>query len=92
MAMSKSETITIRVSSDLRAKLELLAESTRRSKSFLAGEAVSRFVESEAEIIDGIKEGLADIDAGRVVPHDQAMKRIRATIANPRPLPVQKSA
>jgi predicted transcriptional regulator len=90
--MSKSETITIRVSSDLRAKLELLAESTRRSKSFLAGEAVSRFVKSEAEIIEGIKEGLADIEAGRVMPHDQAMKRIRATIANPRPLPVKKSA
>jgi predicted transcriptional regulator len=90
--MSKSESITIRVSSDLRAKLDLLAASTRRSKSFLAGEAVSRFVESEAEIVEGIKEGLADIEAGRVVPHDQAMKRIRATIANPRPLRVKKSA
>ena len=90
--MSKSETITIRVSSDLRAKLDLLAASTRRSKSFLAGEAVSRFVESEAEIVDGVKQGLADIQAGRVTPHDEAMKRIRATIANPRPLPVKKSA
>lgn len=90
--MSKSETITIRVSSDLRAKLDLLAASTRRSKSFLAGEAVSRFVESEAEIVDGVKQGLADIQAGRVTPHDKAMKRIRATIANPRPLPVKKSA
>ena len=90
--MSKSETITIRVSSDLRAKLELLAESTNRSKSFLAGEAVSRFVESEAQIVEGIKEGLADIEAGRVVPHEQAMKRIRATIANPRQMLVKKSA
>lgn len=90
--MTKSETITIRVSSDLRAKLELLAQSTRRSKSFLAGEAVSRFVASEAEIIDGIKQGMADIKAGRVVPHEAAMRRIRATIANPRALPVKKSA
>ena len=82
--MSKSETITIRVPAEVRTQLERIAQSAQRTKSFLAAQAISRFVESEAQIIDGIESGLADIEAGRVVPHADAMKRIRETIANPR--------
>jgi predicted transcriptional regulator len=89
--MSKTETMTIRVPSDVRTQLELLAKSTQRTKSYLAAQAISRFVESEAEIVDGIKRGLADIKASRVVPNDEAMRRIRATIANPRELLTKKS-
>ena len=82
--MSKSETMTIRVPAEVRAQLELIAQSTQRTKSFLAAQAISRFVETEAQIVEGIKTGLADIEAGRVVSHGEAMKRIRTTIANPR--------
>lgn len=89
--MSKTETMTIRLPSDVRTQLELLAQSTQRTKSFLAAQAISRFVESEAEIVDGIKRGLADIQDGRVVPHGEAMKRIRSTIANPRAPLTKKS-
>jgi predicted transcriptional regulator len=73
-------TLTVRMSRDLRDRLEALSTETRRSKSFLGMEAIQHYVETEEEIILGIKQGLADIKAGRVVPHDQAMKRIRATI------------
>ena len=82
--MSKTETMTIRVSPQVKSQLELMAQSTQRSMSFLAAQAITRFVATEAEIIDGIKAGLADIEAGRVVSLDEAMARIRATIANPR--------
>jgi predicted transcriptional regulator len=73
-------TVTVRMSKTLRDRLEVLSEETRRSKSFLGMEAIQHYVESEEEIILGIKRGLADVKAGRVVPHDKAMKRIRATI------------
>ena len=82
--MSKAETLTIRVSSEVKSQLELIALSTQRSKSFLASQAIARFVATEAEIIEGIKAGLADMETGRVVSHDVAMSRIRATISNPR--------
>ena len=78
--MSDSTTMTIRVSADLKAKLGRLAQDTRRSKSFLAAEAVSAYVERELEIIEGIQRGLADVEAGRMVPHDEAMARIYAII------------
>ena len=72
--------MTIRVSSEVKRKLDRLASNTRRSKSFLAAEAVSAYVDRELEIIEGIKRGLADIEAGRTVPHDEAMAEVYAVI------------
>jgi predicted transcriptional regulator len=73
--------MTIRVSSEVKGKLEQLAHDTKRSKSFLAAEAVSAYVERELDIIDAIKRGVADVEAGRVVDHDEAMAEVYAIIA-----------
>ena len=78
--MTASTTMTIRVSPEVKQKLDRIATDTRRSKSFLAGEAVAAYVERELEIIDGIKRGMADAAAGRVVPHDQAMAELYGVI------------
>ncbi|QDC01238.1 MULTISPECIES: CopG family ribbon-helix-helix protein [Phyllobacteriaceae] len=77
---TQSETVTVRLSPETKSRLETLAEHTRRTKSFLAGEAIADYVERELAIVEGIKRGLADIEAGRVTPHKEAMRRIRATI------------
>ena len=73
-------TVTVRMSKALRDRLEVLSAETRRSKSFLSKEAIESYVHAEEEIILGIKHGLADVKAGRIVPHGEAMKRIRAAI------------
>jgi predicted transcriptional regulator len=78
--MSMSATMTIRIATDTKRKLERLAADTRRSKSFLAAEAVSAYVERELAIIDGVQSGLADVEAGRIVPHDAAMAEVQAVI------------
>ena len=78
--VTASTTMTIRVSPEVKQKLDRIATDTRRSKSFLAGEAVAAYVERELEIIDGIKRGMADAAAGRVIPHDQAVAEMRAVI------------
>ena len=78
--MTASTTMTIRVSPEVKQKLDRIATDTRRSKSFLAGEAVAAYVERELEIIDGIKRGMADAADGRVIPHDQAVAEMRAVI------------
>ena len=79
--MSASTTMTIRVTPDLKEKLGRLAENTRRTKSYLAAEAVEAYVNRELQIIDGIRRGLDDVEVGRVTPHDEAMDRIDAAIA-----------
>ncbi|RMI07204.1 CopG family ribbon-helix-helix protein (plasmid) [Sinorhizobium meliloti] len=74
--MPVSTTMTIRVSPELKKKLDRIASATSRSRSFLAGEAVAAYVDRELEIIDGIKRGMADAEAGRLVPHEEAMAEI----------------
>lgn len=79
-----SMTMTIRVPTEVSDKLARLAKGTRRSRSFLAAEAVAAYVDRELSIIDGIEQGMADVAAGRVVPHDIAMDRVDAAIAKAR--------
>lgn len=74
--MTATTTMTIRVNKATKEKLERLARGTKRSKSYLAAEAVSAYVERELEIVEGIQRGLADMAAGRVIPHDEAMAEL----------------
>jgi predicted transcriptional regulator len=37
-------------------------------------------VAEEMEVIDGIPEGIADDEAGRLMPHDEAMARLDRAI------------
>lgn len=76
----ESTTLTIRVPVEVRDKLARIASGTRRSKSYLAAEAVAAYVERELAIIEGIQEGMADIAAGRTVSHTQAMAELRAIV------------
>jgi len=80
--MTASTTMTIRVPSDVKEKLAQLAHDTRRSKSYLAAEAVSAYVDRELEIIEGIHRGRADVEAGRVVSHAQVMAEARQIMAD----------
>jgi predicted transcriptional regulator len=77
---TQSETVTVRISAETKSRLETLARHTRRTKSFLAGEAIADYVERESKIIEGILQGLEDMEAGRVIPHDEAMTRLRKSI------------
>ncbi len=77
-------TMTIRLDEALRDKLDRLTDLTRRSRSFLAAEAVRVYVERELDIMGGIAQGLSDIDAGRVIPHDEAMREIDRLLASAR--------
>lgn len=79
-----STTMTIRVPVEVRDKLARIASGTRRSRSYLAGEAVAAYVERELAIIDGIERGLDDVAAGATVPHDLAMQELDAAIARAR--------
>ncbi len=75
-----STTLTVRMSPTTKAKLTALANRTDRSKSYLANDAIERYLERELGIVEGVERGLADMEAGRLVPHDDAMTQIRASI------------
>jgi predicted transcriptional regulator len=74
-------TFSVRIPQETKTMLDALSKSTQRSKNFLAREAITRFVQSEAEIVEGIMQGLEDVKAGRTVPHEDVVKISRAIIA-----------
>lgn len=74
-------TFSVRIPEETKALLEALSKTTQRSKNFLAREAITNFVQSEAEIVEGIQQGIADVRAGRTVAHEDVVKRSRAIIA-----------
>jgi predicted transcriptional regulator len=90
--MADTTTITIRISQETKAALDRLAELTHRSRSFLTSEALNQYLHDEVEIAEGIVQGLADAEAGRVVPHEQVMDEIDAMIAAARKKQARKSA
>ena len=76
-------TLTIELKPEVRRKLAELSERTRRPVAELAAEAVASYVERESGILEGIARGLAGMNAGRLVPHDEAVDELDAAIALP---------
>lgn len=64
-----STVLSIRLDSAVKAKLDALAKSSRRSKSFLAAEAIASYVEAEAWQLEEIHKGSQQLDAGKGVEH-----------------------
>jgi len=64
--------LTVRVDDDDAEKLELIAKATDRSVHWLCQQAVARFVDDEFVFLEGVRRGIEDADAGRVVPHEEA--------------------
>ena len=62
-------TLSIRLDTETKKQLEALAKRARRSKSFLAAEAIGAYVEAESWQVDEIQAGVKELDAGRRVPH-----------------------
>ncbi|MEI6318283.1 MAG: hypothetical protein WCS09_07205 [Pseudomonadota bacterium] len=59
-----ARTINVRVPEALYNQLEELAKATARTKSFLAIDALTNYVQSESWQIRDVREGIKEADAG----------------------------
>ena len=57
-------TMTVRLPTNLKERLERLASATQRSKSWLAVDAIQHYLELQEWQVAEIEEGLAEADAG----------------------------
>jgi RHH-type transcriptional regulator, rel operon repressor / antitoxin RelB len=64
-----SITMTVRLDDQLKVRLDKLAEVTHRSKSFLAAEAISKYLEIQEWQLSEIKTGISEADSGQLVDH-----------------------
>jgi RHH-type rel operon transcriptional repressor/antitoxin RelB len=66
-----STTFSLRVDTAVKKRLEKLAKSTGRSRSFLAAEAIAEYLSVNEWQVAGIKAAIASLDRGKGVPHQQ---------------------
>ena len=72
--MSDTTTLTVRLSKEAKAKLDALAESTHRSKNYLAAEAIAAYVDENAWQIEAIQKAIAQADHGEAsYAHEEVM-------------------
>jgi predicted transcriptional regulator len=67
--------LTTRIDAALNLKLEALVRSTKRSKSFLAAEAIAAYVEFNEWQIGEITDGIKELGSGETLCEQQAEKR-----------------
>jgi predicted transcriptional regulator len=83
MATTTSDAVvSVRLATDLVEQLDELAGEMDRSRSYLIAEAVREFVEREYAHLLHIREGEADIEAGRALSGDEMhawVKDLKAT-------------
>jgi predicted transcriptional regulator len=67
----EKQTVSFRLESDKVAKLDALADSLDRDRTYLLSEAVQAYLDLQNWQLDEIRAGIADADAGRVVDHSK---------------------
>jgi RHH-type rel operon transcriptional repressor/antitoxin RelB len=64
-----STTFTVRVDPSVKKRLEKLAKSTGRSRSYLAAEALAEYLDVNEWQVAGIRQAATSLDKGGGVPH-----------------------
>ena len=76
--MQKDITITARIDGGLSDRLARLSAMQGRSKSWVVGRALKSYLDAELAFAEAVEEGLADLQNGRTVDHDDVAARFKA--------------
>jgi predicted transcriptional regulator len=72
--------LNVRLAPETLRKLDMVAAVTRRTRSFIANEALEAWVDREMEILEDLRIGLEEGRTGKTVPHEKAMRQIDVAI------------
>jgi predicted transcriptional regulator len=78
--MTAKPILNVRLAPETLRKLDAVAAATRRTRSFIANEALEAWIGREIEIIEDLQAGLEEAPAGKGIPHDKAMRQVDAAI------------
>ena len=80
--MRRNESFHVRVKPDIKQRLDSLAISMNRSKSFLIETAIETYLDLNEWQVKEIKKGLSEIENGLVVDHEVVKAEWEAKVAN----------
>src|SRR5450759_1407004 len=66
-----STTVSVRIDPVIKKRLEKLAKSTGRSRSFLAAEAINEYLDLNEWQVAGIQKAVASLDRGEGISHER---------------------
>jgi predicted transcriptional regulator len=75
--MPKTSLLSVRLPEDLAERLDTLAKSTDRSKSYLAACAVEEYLAVQEWQVAAIREGMAAAGKGDIVRHREALEELK---------------
>ena len=76
--MATSALLTLRLDRATSQRLARLAKSTDRTRSRLAAEAISKYLDDNAWQVEAIEDGVRAADAGEVVSHAAVVKWVKS--------------
>ena len=76
---SNEKTISFRAVAEKIAALDSLATAQDRSRSYLINQAIANYIELHAYQDALVRKGLEDMRKGRMVSHEEVVKRLKST-------------
>jgi RHH-type transcriptional regulator, rel operon repressor / antitoxin RelB len=73
-----TETLSIRIGSETKKRLDALSKRSKRSKSFLAAEAIAAYVDSEEWQLAELHTGITELESGQEVSHEKVSKWLKS--------------
>lgn len=73
-----STTVSVRIDPVIKKRLEKLAKSTGRSRSFLAAEAINEYLNLNEWQVAGIQKAVASLDRGEGVAHERVKEWVNS--------------
>lgn len=78
--MAAKPILNVRLAPETLRKLDVVAAATRRTRSFIANEALEAWIDREIELIEDLRVGMEEVRDGKGIPHEIAMRRVSAAI------------
>jgi predicted transcriptional regulator len=79
--MTKSVTITARITPTLAKKLAAYAKAAKRTKSQAIEIILGGNIDYEMAFVEAVNVGIRELDEGKGIPHEEAMRRVYDYIA-----------
>ena len=73
-----STTVSVRINLTAKKRLEKLAKSTGRSRSFLVAEAINGYLDLNEWQVNGVQNAMASLDRGKGIPHQRVKEWVNS--------------
>ena len=79
---SLTDPLTIRLPVDILAEIEMIAQTTERSRSWIIVRALKSYLQNEGADILAYRQGMQDVENGDVSEMDDVLEDLERIVAN----------